>query len=265
MNKYILATLAFLCLMSYGFSQKTVNDFQFVAVPEFYDFLHEKDQYQLNTYTKFLLNKYGFNAYFESELPNVKRCDGLYATLEGKPGFVYTRLTVVLKDCEGNEIFRGFTGSSKEKDYKRAYHEALRKAFESVKELYADQKDLVVSPNDNSSEAQEVNVQKMSDVIVEEDDSVTFGTGVKMNTEPSSEAFYSNNGSSFKLSETQQGFALWEIGDEVKLKGNLIYGKDGRYRFVDTSGNSFPAFFNDTEDLTIETSFSKLVFTKKDQ
>ena len=245
MNKYFIGIFIFLNVVSNGFSQKSVNDFQFVSVPEYYEFLHERDQYQLNTYTKFLLNKYGFNAFFESELPNVRRCDGLYATLEGSPGFVYTKLTVVLKDCEGNEIFRGETGKSKEKEFKRAYHEALREAFESVERLYANQKDVKVTLKDDVSEAKEVNVQQMSDSDEKnEENSVSFGTGVKMNNEVKTNNTYLNNDTTFSLSKNPEGYSLWELGSTKKLKGNLIENKEGSFQFVDTSGNTFPGYFD---------------------
>ena len=37
-----------------GFSQQTVNDYSFIEVPELFEFLRGKDQYQLNSLTKFL-------------------------------------------------------------------------------------------------------------------------------------------------------------------------------------------------------------------
>jgi len=56
-------------------------------------FLHEDDQFQLNSLTKFLLNKHGFNALFNTEVPdNVRRCDGLWAEVLKTSGLVYTNL-----------------------------------------------------------------------------------------------------------------------------------------------------------------------------
>jgi len=42
---------------------------------------------------------------------------------------------VVLKDCKNNQLFISEEGSSREKEYKIAYHEALRNAFESIAAL----------------------------------------------------------------------------------------------------------------------------------
>ena len=113
----------FICFINNGFSQKSANDYTYVAVPEQFSFLHGPDQYQMNSLTKFLFNKFGFNAFFASDLPNVKRCDGLQAEVVSNSNFIYTKLTIVLKDCYGAEIFRSEEGRSKYKDYRKAYHQ----------------------------------------------------------------------------------------------------------------------------------------------
>lgn len=116
-------------------AQKVPSDFEYVVVPDQYSFLFEKDQFQLCSLTKFLFNKNGFNAYFATELPNVDRCAGLYADVIRDNGFVWTKLFVELRDCEGNLIFRSIEGRSKLKEYGKAYSEALRICFESIAAL----------------------------------------------------------------------------------------------------------------------------------
>ena len=64
----------FLLLFASGFittvyGQKSLSEYGYVEVPRLYEFLYEEDQHQLNSLTKFLFNKYGFNAYFSDELP----------------------------------------------------------------------------------------------------------------------------------------------------------------------------------------------------
>ncbi len=132
MTKYLAVLALFFLTTLNTYSQKTPSDYSFVVVPDRYDFLFEKDQYQLNSLTKFLFNKHGFNAYFNTELPNISRCDGLWADVIRDDGFVWTRLTVVLNDCDGNEVYRSAAGRSKLKEYKKAYYEAMRGAFESI-------------------------------------------------------------------------------------------------------------------------------------
>ena len=103
------------------------------------DFLKEDNQYQLNGLTKFLFNKYGFEAYMEHEKspPDLlsKRCSALYANVEDDSSFLVTRLKVTLSDCDGNPLYISDVGKSKEKEYEKAYHTALRNAFLSIEEL----------------------------------------------------------------------------------------------------------------------------------
>jgi len=131
MIKYITAVFFFIGLITNGYSQNSLADYKYVAVPDQYEFVKGKDKYQLNSLTKFLFNKYGFKAYFDYELPDVKRCEVLWADVEGNTGIVYSRTEVVLRDCNGFELYRSQQGKSKDKDYKKAYHAALRQAFES--------------------------------------------------------------------------------------------------------------------------------------
>ena len=43
-----------------SWAQSNLNDYKYVLVPEKFDFLKSNDQYQLNSLTKFLLQKKGF-------------------------------------------------------------------------------------------------------------------------------------------------------------------------------------------------------------
>ena len=115
--------------------QERLSAFSYVVVPERFDFQYETDQYQLNSLLKFLFNKYGFHAFFPSELPEVSRCDGLYVEIEQLSGFVWTELSVRLVDCDGILFYQTKTGRSKLKNYAKAYVEALRMAFESIEIL----------------------------------------------------------------------------------------------------------------------------------
>ncbi len=117
-------------------AQQSVNDYKYVIVPEGYMFLKENDGYQLNSLTKFLFKKYGFEAYMRGdELPDdLKRngCKGVRADVKKKPGLLKTKLIVDLIDCNGKVIFSSKEGVSREKDFKKSYHEALRDAFKDV-------------------------------------------------------------------------------------------------------------------------------------
>jgi hypothetical protein len=76
--------------------QERLSAFDYVVVPDRFDFQYERDQYQINSLLKFLFNKHGFHAFFPSELPDVSRCDGLYAEIEQVNGFVWTEVSIRL-------------------------------------------------------------------------------------------------------------------------------------------------------------------------
>ena len=132
-------TLLIIALMSINLNAQSVNDYKYVIVPEEFDFLKSPDQYQVNSLTKFLFNKYGFQAYLEKDKEILKNpidpCDALYAEVNSESTFIQAKLTVTLKDCNDQVIFKTSEGRSKNKDYKKAYHAALREAFYDIEAL----------------------------------------------------------------------------------------------------------------------------------
>ncbi len=138
MKNLLIFTFVFMGLLNSSFGQD-LNSYKYVLVPSGYDFLKEPNQHQLNELTKFLLEKYGFEAYMnDEELPrelNQNRCAALIANVRSNSGLFSTKLVLVLKDCNNKEVFTSEEGSSREKDYKTAFQEALRNAFESIAAL----------------------------------------------------------------------------------------------------------------------------------
>jgi hypothetical protein len=129
---FVLFTIA-------GHSQNTINSYKYVLVPEKFDFSREVNQYGLNTTTKLLLAQKGFVAFVgNEELPATlaaNKCNALKAEVVEKKGLFVTNLTLLLKDCQGNIIFKGKEGKSREKEFQTAYDEALRNAFSSLKDV----------------------------------------------------------------------------------------------------------------------------------
>ncbi len=121
------------------FSQDNVNDYKYIIVPTHFDFLKERDQYQINSITKFLFNKYGYIAFMQDEefpddLKN-NRCLALTADLIKDSAFLKTKMHIDLKDCNGKIIKSSKTGETREKEYAKAYNFALRDAFETFQYL----------------------------------------------------------------------------------------------------------------------------------
>ena len=121
------------------FAQSNLKDYKYVVVPNKFDFLKEQDQYQLNSLAKFLFNKYGFEAILEGdEYPEglaLNRCLGLKTDVSKENGFLKTKLIVKLKDCNNVVVFTSEIGESRDKNYAKAYTQALRSAFKSIEGL----------------------------------------------------------------------------------------------------------------------------------
>ncbi len=121
------------------FSQQSLNNYKYVIVPKKYDFLKSEDKYQVNSLTKFLFKKEGFNTLFDSdvkpqELVN-NPCSALVSRVKKNSTMFTTKLVIELVNCRNEIVHTSTEGRSKQKDYKKAYQEALRKAFESISSL----------------------------------------------------------------------------------------------------------------------------------
>ena len=137
-TKILLAfTICFLTLN--GFAQTNLNTYKYVIVPNKFDFLKENDQYQLNSLAKFLFEKYGFEAIMEGgKYPDdllKNRCLALKSNLLKDSGMFKTKLAIELKNCNDAVVFTSEMGESREKEYKKAFTEALRNAFNSIEAL----------------------------------------------------------------------------------------------------------------------------------
>ena len=105
---------------------------QTVVVPNKFAFLKSDNEYQLNILTKFLIEKQGFKAYMENEVPAEllnTPCNLLKAYVKNESNMMTSKLRLVLTDCANKEVFSSEVGKSREKEYKKSYQEALRNAL----------------------------------------------------------------------------------------------------------------------------------------
>lgn len=163
--KYILI-IVFVLSSGIIIGQRSLNEYKYVTVPNKFDFLKYDDQYQLNSLTKFLFTKEGFQTLYGGDVRPEEliknSCLGLTTKVNNTSGLLNTKLVIELVNCRNETVFTSAEGRSKEKDYKKGYHEALRKAFESITDLnysYEPVKELVV---------QETQVEKEKETIPEE-------------------------------------------------------------------------------------------------
>ena len=135
--KRILLVALFISTAS--FAQKSINNYKYVIVPSKFDFVKGKDKYQTSSLTKFLFNKYGFTAFLDDEeLPAEianNRCLALTGTVKDESSMFTTKSVIELTDCYNKVVFTSKEGRSKEKEYKKAYQEAIRNAFKSIEAL----------------------------------------------------------------------------------------------------------------------------------
>lgn len=126
-------------VISSVFSQSSINSYKYIIVPERFDFLKEKDQYQINSLTQFLFNKYGFEAVIQgSDYPEDligNRCLALNSDVTKESGVFKTKLKIELRDCNDKIVFTSKIGESREKEFKAAYNLAIRDAFRSIEAL----------------------------------------------------------------------------------------------------------------------------------
>ena len=139
MIKKITITVLFLVTFT-GFSQQSnINNYKYIIVPDRLEIVKKVDQYQTSSLTKFLLAKKGFEVYLSNEkLPDdlaLNRCLALTANVVDESKLFTVKNKIVLKDCYGNLVYASELGKSKEKDYKKSYHEAIRNAYKSMEDL----------------------------------------------------------------------------------------------------------------------------------
>ncbi len=164
MKKIILTLFLIIGCLSYSKAQSDLDDYKYVIVPNKFDFLKEADKYQLNSLTKFLFNKYGFEAFMVNEqFPQdlaKNACLSLRSEVISDSGMFKTKLMVVLKNCKNEIIFTSRVGETKEKEFKKAYNLALRdafKSFETINYSYKSNSNVIVLTNkSNTTTNQEI-------------------------------------------------------------------------------------------------------------
>ena len=136
---------------------QNLNGYKYALVPSQFSFLKETDKYQLNTLAKLFMQKYGFETYLDSDTAPFDfayaNCNKVYFNLFKENSLFLTKVKIILSDCTGKVLFVSKEGSSKEKDLRIAYNQALREAFSSFETLHYkyDEKIAVVKQSEITS------------------------------------------------------------------------------------------------------------------
>src|SRR5210317_1792412 len=136
-QKYWLVVFS-LVLSFNTMAQENLNKYKYIIVPKQYEFQKRPDSYQINSLHKFLFEKAGFETLFsDEEYPADlvdERCMALTSKIISKPSMFKTRFTVELYDCYNKLVYSGPEGTSKIKDYTKAYNQTLRRAMAELVE-----------------------------------------------------------------------------------------------------------------------------------
>ena len=250
MSKYILVIFLFLSTIPKIFSQSELNNYSFVVVPERFDFLNEDDKYQLNSIAEFLFNKHGFHAFRSSATPDAKRCDGLYAEVINLTAMLRTKFVLILK---------------------KAYQDALRKAFAYFEGMNVKQKEIEYFDEESVSETKsdEMLVSKETAKITRELTEVVKPSGSETisnsNLPQSKFSSYTKDGASYMLRKTSEGYTLFKETESTET-GFLLIGKIGmsvdtaKLYFVDASDAIFSANFDTSENLKVQKDGSTVIY-----
>ena len=236
MKKALLICLLF-AFSSTTFAQKSINNYKYIIVDSQFGFVKKVDQFQTSSLTKFLFNKYGFKAYLSTEDLNQEiqnnRCSALSASIKNGSGMLTTKLQIVLKDCNNNIVFTSIVGKSKEKEYKKTYHEAIRKAFmDPVIQGYS------YFPLKTTT----TNVTKIKDVVnpidvIENMHNTKGNVKSPAKNKVSKPQIVKEKQSQFKKEAPNLTVVKKTINKEVESNKNVLYAQpiDGGFQLIDTT------------------------------
>jgi hypothetical protein len=132
MKKVVVIIALF--LSAFSFAQES---YKYVIVPKRFSIFNEDNRFNLNTLTKSFFENQGFQVYFASDiLPEElakNRCLALFVDANEEKKFLAKSVNIEIKDCYNNVLFFSEYGTSKEKEFVKAYNEAFRIALNSLK------------------------------------------------------------------------------------------------------------------------------------
>lgn len=142
MNNRIVIFGLMLLMVTTVFPQGKLNAYKYIITPKQFDFQKSEDSYEINSLTKFLFEKQGFVVLYNNEsYPSDLRenpCLALNTRLINNSNMFKTKVRFELKNCNNQVVLQTQEGESREKDFKRGFHEAIRNAFNDVEnEVYS--------------------------------------------------------------------------------------------------------------------------------
>ncbi len=116
-------------------AQKVLDNYKYVIVPKRFDFQNKPNSFRINTLTKYFLDKKGFNTLLDDQvLPNdvlKNGCLALKVKLLSHSNMFRTDIRIAFVNCRNKVVYTSGEGTSREKEYGKLYHEAIKEAFKS--------------------------------------------------------------------------------------------------------------------------------------
>jgi hypothetical protein len=129
--------MTFIVAIVFSLLTQAQEKYKYVVVPEQFSFFKEANKYNLNSLTKSFFESEGFTVFYDTDdLPEEllkNRCFALYVNVVENNSMFITKNTVEVKDCKNKVLATSIEGTSREKDFDRAYNQALRTALTSLK------------------------------------------------------------------------------------------------------------------------------------
>lgn len=252
-------------------SQTEVNSYKYIIVPLQYKFLKGENKYRLNTLTKHLFLKSGYEVYYDKQLIPADlfedRCLAMYADVnEIDRGFRITNLEIELRDCKGELILKSDIGRSGINNHEKRFTTALRNAYDtfsdrlfyqetakstSTEEKVVDNKtsdkplvksDVTLDVYENSKKV--VETKDTNEKEAESTTEITAGEQETVEEASDNEILYVqevDNGYQLVNSESKVVMVLLKTGldDVFNVKGNdaIIFKKDGVWMYSENKEN----------------------------
>jgi len=228
-------------------AQENLNGYKYIIVPKQFEFQKSKDQYQINSLTKFLFERAGFKSIF-SEDPYPadlakNPCLGLKALVVNEKSFLNTKMYIEFYDCQNKVVYATDLGRSKEKEYKKAYHQAIRNTFVAIDTLGYKYNRALIKSNNISKEIDRDNVTKSPVAKVEvnnvakTENEKTKSDVKKIDTTPKSVTIVHSINGKYMI-DVWGECVISEKGD-----GYSLVGGDENFEFATISKTSKPNLF----------------------
>lgn len=240
-----------------------LNNYKYVIIPETYEFTGDIDQYQLNSLTKYLFEQEGFTTLMKSEdKPEDLRansCLGLKVNVKDDSGLFVTKLFIELEDCYGKLVFESKEGRSRKKEFKEAYHEAIRDAFSEIEEMEYEYEPvsspIAEKPADKQVEKPQIETKEEAEPIVLVEKGMDEAPPVKNIEDSKVEAdktqTYRYSDKNFELRKTNQGLGLYQEGATEPIA--ILIETDGGQSYIYNSlTNQGVAYFDAENNFVVE-------------